>query len=318
VQQADRRPVRQRIEPESPPHLAAFPRPERYAPRSRFEPADRHAEAFRNLHGISESQPFDVMAIIEERGWHVVRRSLGAAQGGLQAGIVPSRRTEFRITVDSEPTPTEVWEYSLRPAEEVRQVLERSRLAHELGHTLFYRLPNRSGETSPVRLAPSSGPEEAFCDRFAATLLVPSSAARTAVRSGADHVLQVARHFAAPVAAVLDAAAGGVRAAAGLGWCRPGRILIGAEPLLTYDLPDSCLLWDDEPRLRPALIDHLPRHHGGAVSFLALCPGDAPLSVLVSPWPAGEAIPEPRYLVLHADMGFDAVDARAVPLGSAR
>lgn len=297
-----------------PPHPSAR---ERYAPCPLFEPPDRHAEVLRNVHGISDGQPVDVMAIIEGRGWHVVRRSLGATHGGLQAAIVPSRRSEFRIAVDSEPAPTEVWEHSFRPAEDLRHALERSRLAHELGHTFFYRVPNRACETSPVRLAPPKGKEEAFCDQFAASLLVPPSAARTAVKGGAETVLQLAHRLVAPVAAVFDAAATDVRAAAGLAWCRPGGLLIRAEPLLTYNLSDSCLVWDQEPTLWRALVDRVAHEHSGAVSFLAVCPTDAPLSLLVSSWPVGEPAPQPRYLVGHADMGLDTIDARAGAMGLA-
>jgi hypothetical protein len=105
---------------------------------------------------------------------HAVEDTLAASSGGCQALLVPAFGDRFRIVVD--PTPPSGW-CERRDAE--RRLLGRRRarflIAHELGHTLFYK---RSLDRAPWRAHAGGGFEEAFCDRFARALLIPDDVLR--------------------------------------------------------------------------------------------------------------------------------------------
>jgi hypothetical protein len=72
----------------------------------------------------------------------------------------------FRVLVDPQ-----LWERSTSDTHLRRRL--RFVVAHELGHTLFYRRGR-----PPKRTRPADRSEEGFCHRFAGALLVPPSAAR--------------------------------------------------------------------------------------------------------------------------------------------
>jgi Zn-dependent peptidase ImmA (M78 family) len=97
----------------------------------------------------------------------VIRRALGVGARRHTAMLVPTTRG-FNAVVDSQ-----LWdraESGDAPRRHLRFVV-----AHELGHTFFYRPgepPSRS--SAPDRL------EERFCDHFATFLLVPPASARSA------------------------------------------------------------------------------------------------------------------------------------------
>jgi hypothetical protein len=97
----------------------------------------------------------------------VVNDSLGVGQHRHTAMLVPTH-DGFRAVVDSA-----LWQRA-REAEGGRRRL-RFVLAHELGHTFFYR-PGRP----PTRSLAPDRLEERFCHRFATSLLVPPIAARQA------------------------------------------------------------------------------------------------------------------------------------------
>lgn len=103
--------------------------------------------------------PFDVWAAVRMRGWRAEVGVLRAAEGGIEACTVPSPKYGFRFIVDDR-----------EPGKE-RRFGEQSpvaslRLAHEVGHTLFY-----SPGSPPSRRLPPTEEEERFCDAFALALL---------------------------------------------------------------------------------------------------------------------------------------------------
>jgi hypothetical protein len=146
--------------------------------------------------------PIDLNACCALVGASPREADLGAARGGLEGMLVPLEHDRFRIAVD--PTPRGGW--GNRDSVERRSVAQRRwrfRVAHEIGHTLFY---SRSVGTRPRRLSPcGSAAEETFCDEFAGALLVPRLAGATAAEIVAaaqerDVSLEVAVRVAAAAA----------------------------------------------------------------------------------------------------------------------
>jgi hypothetical protein len=74
---------------------------------------------------------------------------------------------------------------------------KRVRVAHEIGHTLFYERPRQRGR-APTRSTPVTAGEEEFCHAFARDLLLPreSFGARTLRRS---EVVTLAKRFGIPL-----------------------------------------------------------------------------------------------------------------------
>ena len=120
----------------------------RSRPRSGRTP-QRAAEDWARVHW--PTSPFDLWRAVAHAGWEVHLRPLRALEGGVEAYTVPSEKCGFTFVVDPRVTDTATVEF---------------RLAHEVGHTLFYR-PGHP----PTRSRPPSLAEEAFCDAFAAALL---------------------------------------------------------------------------------------------------------------------------------------------------
>jgi hypothetical protein len=92
---------------------------------------------------------------------------LGAADGGIEALLMPDREHRFVITCDP-------WV----PLSNGKRIA--FRVAHELAHTLFYDwtlLPPRM-----VRRAISTPALEAFCDQFAGSFLRRGSRAASPAR----------------------------------------------------------------------------------------------------------------------------------------
>jgi hypothetical protein len=114
--------------------------------------------------------PLDMEATCELGPFTLAQRRLGAAAGGLEGLLIP-RGEEFELVVDSEPPGG--WgcvSPGLRSALDRHR--KRFRVAHEWAHSLFYaRDPHRR----LIRLVADSEAQEAFCDGFAAALLVPPS-----------------------------------------------------------------------------------------------------------------------------------------------
>jgi IrrE N-terminal-like domain len=113
-------------------------------------------------------------AFTNAAGAYVVETDLATGAGGCEALLIPMANNQFRVSVD--PTPSSGWgaRTALRRSDVARQ-RTRFRVAHELGHTLFYeRAPGRT----PRRTRQGGPQEEAFCDRFAQALLIPDNVLR--------------------------------------------------------------------------------------------------------------------------------------------
>jgi hypothetical protein len=103
-------------------------------------------------------------------GFSVGLVTLGGARAGLEGTLTPRTHHRFSIRVDEEPPGG--WAQvppQLRIA--LARHRRRFRICHEIGHSFFYdrRAP------SPRRLLPHTRDEEAFCDRFASSLLLPDA-----------------------------------------------------------------------------------------------------------------------------------------------
>lgn len=129
----------------------------------------RHAEHLRRLAAIPDDAPLlDLDAVCAIVGVEAQPAMLRGAAGGIEAALAPLPGNRFAVSVDAEPRGG--W---ARFDPVIRARLEpqryRFRVAHEIGHTLFYL---RSGDR-PRRRFPVSRREEVFCDRFAQALLLP-------------------------------------------------------------------------------------------------------------------------------------------------
>jgi len=132
----------------------------------RLAHVDDYAQAARL--GINPpDQPLALREACEAARVRITRQCLKVGERRHAAMLVPTA-DGFRAVVDSL-----VW----RRAQENESGRHRLRfiLAHELGHTLFYR-PGRP----PTRSGPADSLEERFCHRFATSLLVPPCASRRA------------------------------------------------------------------------------------------------------------------------------------------
>jgi len=146
----------------------------------RSTPPVEHAPAFAELIRRAAMGPaaaterLDDDALCRRGGLVLEEATLHAAQGRLEALLFPCAGDRFRVVVD--PEPRGGWD---RVAPERRAELRRHRLrfrlAHEVGHTLFY---DRSAPR-PRPLVGTSPTQEAFCDEFARALLIPPVYAAT-------------------------------------------------------------------------------------------------------------------------------------------
>lgn len=114
---------------------------------------------------------------------------LGVEGGGCEAVLAPRSDDRFVILVD--PTPRNGWgSISAALRREVARQRSRFRVAHELGHTLFY--DRRAGQI-PTRSWGRVATEERFCDRFASALLLPDAVLRTG--STTAHLVQLHQRY---------------------------------------------------------------------------------------------------------------------------
>jgi hypothetical protein len=146
----------------------------------------------------------------------------------------------------------------------------RQRIAHELGHTLFYRA---CGEGRPRRTAAAGRPEEErFCDEFARALLVPvpdgDVTAQTVV------ALQQSYDVSLEVAARVAATAPG-QPTVGLWWWRAGDP--ATTPLLAQWVSDERLArrvgvvgWQTSAGSLPNLLDQARHQLGGRLTWTTL------------------------------------------------
>jgi hypothetical protein len=138
----------------------------------------------------AELRPLEDLTVVAEGvGIRVRLADLGAAEGGCEAVLASSADDRFVVLID--PAPRGGWHaVSQRVVSEVTRHRFRFRLAHEIGHTLFYA--RRAGER-PARCRPAGVAEERFCDTFASALLFPRAAATRCSTPG--ELLRAQRSF---------------------------------------------------------------------------------------------------------------------------
>lgn len=107
---------------------------------------------------------------VEALGWDVRVAPLGAADGGLQAMLMPRLSGGFALVVDPDPTPRQA------AAGTRREGLVEWRTAHEYAHTFFY-----ARRAVPRRAVAPCVTEERFCDAFANALLGEELSSRPGV-----------------------------------------------------------------------------------------------------------------------------------------
>lgn len=131
------------------------------------------AELRRQTLGGSSTQPLrDLESVAAHVRADIRVADLGLSHGGREALLVPQVGNRFSILVDKRFDPGSGDTGAAAVA--VRRRQWRFRVAHEIGHTLFY---DRAPGQAPSRVGKGGPEEEAFCDRFAAALLLPEEVA---------------------------------------------------------------------------------------------------------------------------------------------
>jgi hypothetical protein len=118
------------------------------------------AAAWRQASEDSGIGVFDLWSAVRQRGWRAEITTLRAAEGGIEACTVPSSDHGFHFMVDDRMAGHP------ESGSGEQSPLATFRLAHEVGHTLFYRQGS-----PPSRSLPPTPEEERFCDAFALALL---------------------------------------------------------------------------------------------------------------------------------------------------
>lgn len=114
---------------------------------------------------------------------------LSPDKGGAQALLIPLSGDRFDVPID--PTPVSGWgQLPAELREELRRHRSRFLLAHELGHSFFFR----RGINVPQRDLAHSREEEDFCDEFARWLLIPREVAQRQPLE-AEAVFQLHRRY---------------------------------------------------------------------------------------------------------------------------
>ena len=147
-------------------------------------------EVRRQVGGVDDEEPLiDLAPLFAAGGFHFAEARLGVDHGGPEALIFPGPDRRLLIRVDSRPnSPWGTDEEDLR--QEIRRHRLRFRVAHEVAHSFFFE----RGVRGARRLRRSSPLEEAFCDHFATSLLVPPTVVAR-VPPVADSALELHRHY---------------------------------------------------------------------------------------------------------------------------
>lgn len=134
--------------------------------------------------GRREEPLLDLRPLMRRGRFRLSVEDLGAADGGMEAFLVPDTNDRFEVVVD--PEPRGGWRPQLTELrEDIHRHRLRFRIGHEVAHSfLFQRTP---GEF-PRRRGTDSPEEERFCDAFAGALLLPPSVVAQA-RPTPDDVL---------------------------------------------------------------------------------------------------------------------------------
>lgn len=224
------------------------------------------ASALRQASGVGVHEPFDVDSFVRRLGWDVSAAQLLDSTGeGTQATIQPSSRCGFTIRVDDRPAANELWELALL-GNSAQKAIRRFRIAHELGHTAYYRPPDHEHDR-PWRKVPVTAEEERRCDSFAAELLAPGERCVGAVRQGAASVLRLAVDLKVPVGLVLRTASE-ADARALVGITVPTSDGLECEVHGAWGLPSSFLAWRIWPEARELLQDAVAVDGGNPAAYL--------------------------------------------------
>lgn len=188
--------------------------------------------------GIQDGFPDGPEGIVGQLQWTVSDCKLSADTGGVDALLVPFG-VSFRCIVDPALSLRERWQCAGEPGSErerCRQVTRQFRIAHEIGHSLFY-----DDGPPPRRTSPVSAAEERFCDAFALGVLIPPERL-ACLPSTAANVVRLATETNLTLALVALAAVlhGDVRAAVG-GTVHEGSMRIEWHVGLDFD-PTGWLL----------------------------------------------------------------------------
>jgi|SRR5579884_377369 len=159
------------------------------------------------LRGISESLrarygasgPPCTDALLRAAGHEVRIKVLRAAQGGLEACVIPLPNGTFRFVCDDQAAPGEPPDLGL--LQDPRRFRISFRLAHELAHVAFSCV-----SFGMVRGPHNASPIEARCDAFAALFLVGASDALAAVDAGEAAVRSLAHQLDVPPRIIREAA----------------------------------------------------------------------------------------------------------------
>lgn len=141
----------------------------------RGSPPEIAAEWLRLFNGWQEHDRADLVSFIEFMGWQIKLEKLNAEKNGLSGLLFPQPDGGFTIIIDPFPYSLDEPSVLLWEMPEVRFIL-----AHEIAHTTFYTPgspPYRSGQGRSTLSLPNPA-EELFCDRFAASLLIPPELAK--------------------------------------------------------------------------------------------------------------------------------------------
>lgn len=200
---------------------------------------------------VDDTQPVDVDAVARLLGCRVVQKQLSAHRN-VEAELRPDADKDgFQIAVD--PTPRRGWDRTpARARARTARHRRRFRIAHELGHTLFF---TRRRGYGPRRACPWVATEEDWCDEFARRLLVPSAEARLA-RPDARVVVELHQRYDVSIEVAARAVAAANRGVCTAVWFWPEDSAPSARTLLrqwcSVDAP-SLRSWRDSGFVRAAM-----------------------------------------------------------------
>jgi hypothetical protein len=133
-----------------------------------------------------------IESLLRAAGHQVEIKTLRAAEGGLEACVMPLKRGNYRFVCDDAPAPDEPDDIACLP--DPRQFRVSFRLAHELAHTALgghMAFASRHG-------AGASSAGEARCDGFAVLFLVDRVEAREATDESDVVVRSLAQRLNVP------------------------------------------------------------------------------------------------------------------------
>lgn len=155
------------------------------------------ADGERARHGASGQVRTD--EILRSAGHQVQLKTLRAAQGGLEACVLPLQDGTYRFVCDGDASPYDPPD--IEGVHDPRQFRVSFRLAHELAHTVLGLMHFGARRSSHAASA-----TEIRCDEFAVLFLIERAGARHAVDEGEPAVQSLAHRLNVPPRLVEQAA----------------------------------------------------------------------------------------------------------------